>query len=788
MDWSEFIKEIAKQKIPNKTYHKTFVAVFGDYGEPTHRLPKTTEGHLKEIFKYFETECPALNTAWKKQPILTEHLQKLFADQRDAAEISDRTPTSANQNATEETQEVRSHDFIGRDDDVKRIHNLTAQGAKCILILAPGGTGKTLLAKNYLTQAFGSYIEFPIAKERRNIASVASLVEEKLRQLNEEPGREFMVSLDRLKRKLQQERIGVLIDNLEPALDGNDQFVEEHRDYIELLRVLTDSSLRSTTLITSRESLNEGLDIQIIMLGGLKAPVWQTFFSQQGINADTPALAEVHKAYGGNALAMKILCDEIKRFHDGDLAAYWQTRKTESGLVVEQALENLIREQFDRLQSNFPEVYKLLCRMGCFRYQDVPTVPKEGLISLLWDVSKEKHSRVILSLRNCPLIELEKGEYFLHPAIRAEAISRLRASSEWEESNIAASDFCHSISGEINSSKDGLILLESFYHAIEGNDFQKAVHLLIPQRDTEFDLVDVITSSKLRTLGYVNETLSCLETLSKNIDKIINPSVLSHIYGQSGDLCAILGRFDKAIIAYKNSLLIIKEIDDRIVRTDHLVDTKGALALLYAHIGDYSQSEKIFNETLQDTDQLGQYGHKYLCYIYACLSFLGCLNNTYCFSKQQINHSIKFLSYLECCPHTWIRSYRLYYLARSLIIHQNYSESQNILSKLQVIATENSFRLAENLVILGEGYLFVSQSNYLLGIAKFFCAEQGFQKIGAKYELADTYFQLGLTYQAMGEHNQAEENRAKAIELFKQMEAPKQIERVNKAFEQGAMK
>ena len=60
--------------------------------------------------------------------------------------------------------------------------------------------------------------------------------------------------------------------------------------------------------------------------------------------------------------------------------------------------------------------------------------------------------------------------------------------------------------------------------------------------------------------------------------------------------------------------------------------------------------------------------------------------------------------------------------------------------------------------------------------------------IGAKCDLAEAYFQLGLTYQAMGEHDQAEEYKAKALELFKQMEAPKQIERVNKAFEQGAKK
>ena len=54
--------------------------------------------------------------------------------------------------------------------------------------------------------------------------------------------------------------------------------------------------------------------------------------------------------------------------------------------------------------------------------------------------------------------------------------------------------------------------------------------------------------------------------------------------------------------------------------------------------------------------------------------------------------------------------------------------------------------------------------------------------IGAKCDLAEAYFQLGLTYQAMGEHDQAEEYKEKALELFAKMQAPKQIERVNKAF------
>lgn len=53
------------------------------------------------------------------------------------------------------------------------------------------------------------------------------------------------MSIDRLKRKLQAERIGILIDNLEPALDAAGKFIEPHRRYVELLRVLADPAVQS---------------------------------------------------------------------------------------------------------------------------------------------------------------------------------------------------------------------------------------------------------------------------------------------------------------------------------------------------------------------------------------------------------------------------------------------------------------------------------------------------------------------------------------------------------------
>lgn len=59
------------------------------------------------------------------------------------------------------------------------------------------------------------------------------------------------------------------------------------------------------------------------------------------------------------------------------------------------------------------------------------------------------------------------------------------------------------------------------------------------------------------------------------------------------------------------------------------------------------------------------------------------------------------------------------------------------------------------------------------------------EKIGAKCDLAEAYYQLGLTYQKMSETENSQANFDKAIQLFSQMEAPKQVEKVQQAIVSG---
>lgn len=408
--------------------------------------------------------------------------------------------------------------FVGRTQAIADLNRLIDRGTKVIVIQARGGVGKTTLARKYLQQEFESILEFSIAKETKDIASIESFIEEKLRQLGEEPGREFFVSLDRLKRKLQAERIGILIDNLEPALDAVGKLIEPHRRYVELLRVLADPSVQAVTLITSRERLNEhSIAVQHYLLEELSLEAWSQFFqhrfaflaaSRDVLEVDHADLASLHKAYGGNAKVMDILCGAVLTDYSGNIKAYWQANQDD--LLIERALEDLVVGQFDRLQQLDPDAYNLLCRMGCYRYQDVPTVPIEGLLCLLWDVPENRQRRVVRSLQERSLVEFEDGDFWLHPVIRGEAIDRLRTTVDSETANRKAARFWKERVEAVESVDEALKLLEAYYHYIEIEDFEEACKVISESRVSKYGSFENLGRSFYR-LGLFDKIISLTE-------------------------------------------------------------------------------------------------------------------------------------------------------------------------------------------------------------------------------------------------------------------------------------
>jgi adenylate kinase family enzyme len=180
------------------------------------------------------------------------------------------------------TKKIDNRQFIGRYLAIANLDEFIEQGQRTIVIQGEGGVGKTTLAQQYLkTCGCDLILELSMAKETDRITPAEIVVEEWLRQdFQIEPGREFGVTLLRLKRQLSTHRVEILMDNLEPALDRDERIILAHRSYLELFRVLTDRQLSGVTLITSHDRLCE-VDLNLIhyRLLGLDIDTWQTYFT-----------------------------------------------------------------------------------------------------------------------------------------------------------------------------------------------------------------------------------------------------------------------------------------------------------------------------------------------------------------------------------------------------------------------------------------------------------------------------------------------------------------------------
>ncbi|MBE9198133.1 MULTISPECIES: tetratricopeptide repeat protein [unclassified Nodularia (in: cyanobacteria)] len=678
--------------------------------------------------------------------------------------------------------------IVGRDEAISDINTLISQRHKIILIQAAGGVGKSTLAKEYLNnQGFELVLQLEMAKDKENITAVESIVEEWLKQdFQEEPGREFGITLTRLRRQLQTRKVGILIDNLEPALDKQGRFIEKHSLYVELLRVLADSSVQSVTLITSRERLSDERvnGIYSYPLSVLDVAAWEEFFTSFKVKIDADTLSAMHKVYGGNAKAMDILLGVMRTDFDGDMAAYWQENST----LVETELKNLVDSQFNRLQTLDTEAYKLLCRLGCFRYQDVPRVSSDALLALLWDVPENKQRDVIKSLQNRYLVEFEKGEYWLHPIIREQGIERFKASGEWEKVNRKAAEYWNESVKTVETIEDARRAFEAYYHYLVVPDYEEAAGVIIRERDNKWEHSEYLGRSFYR-LGLLQPIISAILLLIKSVENDYYSSylynILGDIYWHSGDINKSIKCHESSRIKASNYINFKTSISQE---KNVLFKLKNLQIASFVNIGicklELSELEDAINY-FEITISMSETTGYDRCLIPALfgLSFAeSCLN-----SKTSKNESFHLIAKLHSYTNTVNKKVTTWATIWLVYLGLTYKNLRNM---------EKSFEMYKQAIFYAERTHYTQvKAKALTGLAELYRIQGDFEKalsnhsesielldqIGAKCDLAEAYYQLGLTYQNTGETEKSYINFDEAIRLFNEMEAPKQVEKVETA-------
>ena len=550
-----------------------------------------TEGHAKDVG----------SDLWK---LLSQVIGEKITKKNLRLVLTDYVSSSAAQSCESINKDSLAVHFVGRSQAMAQLDQFVHQGATAIAIQGEGGLGKTTLAQQYLQrQEYEIVLELVMAKEIANITSVERILEEWLtRDLKEDPGLEFGISLDRLKRHLHQRRIGILIDNLEPALDQQGLLIAAHRRYLELFRVLTDMRNKGLTLVTSRDRICEAsLTLHHYRLPGLELTAWQRFFASQDLSTDSDILSQMHRAYGGNAKAMHILCGSIRSDFAGDLVAFW--RDQQQDLLLAADLNNLITHQINRLRTLDPQAYRLFCRLGCYRYQTIVTVPVEGVLALLWDIPQSDRRAKIVSLQNRSLVDSHKGHYWLHPVLRAAAISRLRESPDWEAANHHAAQYWTDSIQSIATPQDALQALEAYPHYEAIQDYPRAAAVLLQARDNQWHQY-LSLGSTLYRMGLHHSLLNELPELMAHLPCDRRFSELHNILG---DFYWTTGHIHQALDYQTQALHLSTQALDNSCDLDHRslhrlqiqeLDSRLSLGLYHLDLWELENSAQFFQQVI----------------------------------------------------------------------------------------------------------------------------------------------------------------------------------------------
>ena len=541
------------------------------------------------------------------------------------------------------------------------------------------------------------------------------------------------------------------------------------RGYDDLLAVLGDRDVFSFTLLTSRRSLTgQRTRVHEYRLKGLDIKTWRQYFHDPEDGRDSEVLNQMWAAYNGNAKAMDILHGAINNHCDGNIEDYWNRYK--DTLLADSELETLIAVEMDWLRDNQPDAYKLLCRMGCYRYQDVKTISFGGVTCLLWDLPESQRVRILDYLSKTSLIEVKDG-YYLHPAVQESALSRLKLDDvDWETTNIKAGEFWTESITSITTIEDALRAFKAYYHYINISKYELACDVIIQERNNYWEDNESLGSSFYR--------LGLLESIKLAINKIIsylpNSINLGKLYNILAEVYLLTGEISESICYYEKSKKIAIEFSAKDIKVAAFFN----LGVCHINIWEIQLAIESFEKCIElATDKNYR---NYIVQSYYCLGFLNSLLDDQEKSTDFIEKTFEDFNFTNSSA--WSTGYRWLFLGRAYMHLFNIKNGFDMFTIARTYAEERHYPQVKANALTGLAWGLRIQRNWERTISYHHESIEILRTIGAKCDLADSYFELALTYQAMEEHDQAEEYKAKALELFSQMEAPKQIERVNKAF------
>ncbi|MBD2299069.1 NB-ARC domain-containing protein [Nostoc sp. FACHB-190] len=414
---------------------------------------------------------------------------------------------------------------------------------KCrlVTILAMGGVGKTALAVK-LAKEMGGEFDYIIWRSLREAPRVEKIIADVVKFLSQQQEIDLPESLGdkitRLINYLSTSRCLLILDNAESILQSGSSmgnYREGYSGYGELFRRIGESQHQSCLLLTSREQFKEvrrlageTLPVRFLELAGLSVEA-REILTVRGLNGFHSEIEQLINHYHGNALALQIVPEIIKKLFHGNIAAFLK-----SGTTIFDDIYDLLTQQFERLS----ETEKCLMYWLAINREAVlettltedvldlsPRQIREGLDSLLGRCLIQSTNQgltlqnVVMEYVSDRLItkiiyELESYELYLfrtHAIIKASAPDYIRENQRRMLLQPVAEKFCKNQTKRVIETKFRLIIQKL-----------REEELQIPVGYAGGNLLNLLIQLQINLTGY---DLSCLPISQAYLQGVELPEV-----------------------------------------------------------------------------------------------------------------------------------------------------------------------------------------------------------------------------------------------------------------------
>jgi len=115
-------------------------------------------------------------------------------------------------------------------------------------------------------------------------------------------------------------------------------------------------------------------------------------------------------------------------------------------------------------------------------------------------------------------VQFAHGKYQMHPGIRTAALTRLKSSPQWVQTHRAIAQYWFNSNEQIQTSQQGLQVLEAYHHFITIQDYDSAWDVL---RRRAISALPEELFLYFLSWGFIREVKQLAQTLLSNVNELI---------------------------------------------------------------------------------------------------------------------------------------------------------------------------------------------------------------------------------------------------------------------------